>query len=70
MTLARANAACFCVLDGERCAQTIKSVFENAKNPDKVIVGLIEEAEPNDILCLEQYCLENGKFWHCSSLFS
>lgn len=48
-------------LDGERCAATLKSIFENAKNPDKVVVGLIESVAPDDILCLEAYCKENGK---------
>ena len=51
----------FCFLDGERCAETIKSIFENAKNPDKIMVGLIEEAAPEDKYCLEQYCDNQGK---------
>lgn len=51
----------FCLLDGERCAETIKSIFENAKNPDKIMVGLIEEAAPEDKYCLEQYCANQGK---------
>jgi hypothetical protein len=46
--------------DGERCAETIKSIFENAKNPDKIMVGLIEEAAPEDKYCLEQYCANQG----------
>lgn len=49
------------IIDGERCAQTLKSIFDNAKNPDKVIVGLIEEVASEDTSCLEQYCLDNGK---------
>jgi hypothetical protein len=52
--------ACFSNTDGERCAQTLKSIFDNAKNPDKVIVGLIEEVAPEDTFCLEQYCVDNG----------
>lgn len=50
-----------CALDGERCAATLKSIFENAKNPDKVVVGLIESVAPDDTLCLEAYCKEHGK---------
>jgi hypothetical protein len=33
-------------IDGERCGDTLQSLFENAKDPDKVIVGLIEQNEP------------------------
>jgi len=48
--------------DGERCGKTLKSIFENAKDPDKVIVGLIDESAPEDKYCLEQYCEDNSKF--------
>uniref|UniRef100_A0A7S3L6I9 Uncharacterized protein n=1 Tax=Amphora coffeiformis TaxID=265554 RepID=A0A7S3L6I9_9STRA len=46
--------------DGERCGETLKSIFENAKNPDKVIVGLAEQNDPNDAFCLEEYCKKYG----------
>jgi len=46
--------------DGERCGKTLKSIFENAKDPDKVIVGLIDESAPEDKYCLEQYCEDNN----------
>ena len=47
-------------VDGERCAKTIQQIFENAKNPDKVVVGLIEESAAEDTFCLEAYCKQHG----------
>ena len=43
-------------LDGQRCAETIKSIFDNAKDPDKVIIGVIEQNDPADDFCLSAYC--------------
>lgn len=51
----------FYALDGERCGETLKSIFENAKNPDKVIVGLAEQNAPDDAFCLAEYCKKYGK---------
>ena len=48
--------------DGERCAKTLKSIFENAKDPDRVFVGVIEQNSPEDKFCLEEYCKSFGKF--------
>jgi len=48
------------LVDGERCAETLKSIFENAKNPDKVVIGLIEQNSPNDNFCLDEYCKAFG----------
>jgi Glycosyltransferase (GlcNAc) len=50
------------VTDGERCGETLLSLFENAKNPDKVIVGLVEQNSPNDAFCLEEYCKAFGTY--------
>jgi hypothetical protein len=36
----------FDVIDGERCGDTLQSIFENAKDPDKVIIGLVEQNAP------------------------
>jgi hypothetical protein len=33
-------------IDGERCGDTLQSIFENAKDPDKVIIGLVEQNAP------------------------
>jgi hypothetical protein len=38
--------------DGKRCAETIRSIFENAKDPNKVIIGVIEQNSPEDDFCL------------------
>jgi Glycosyltransferase (GlcNAc) len=45
-----------CSVDGERCGETLRSLFENAANPDKVFVGLFEQNAPEDKFCREQYC--------------
>lgn len=42
--------------DGQRCAETIRSIFENAKDPDKVVIGVIEQNDPDDVFCLSAYC--------------
>jgi hypothetical protein len=36
----------FDLTDGERCGETLQSIFENAKDPDKVIIGLVEQNAP------------------------
>ena len=46
--------------DGERCGETLKNLFENAKDPDKVFVGLVEQNDPLDKFCLEAYCESYG----------
>ena len=46
--------------DGKRCADTIQSLFTNAANPDDIIVGVIEQNDPNDRFCLEEYCSRMG----------
>jgi Glycosyltransferase (GlcNAc) len=43
-------------LDGERCGETLKSLFRNAKNPENIVVGLFEQNAPEDKFCLEVYC--------------
>jgi hypothetical protein len=49
--------------DGERCGQTLFDLFANAKDPDKVVVGLVEQnyEEADDPYCLEVYCKLHGK---------
>lgn len=42
--------------DSKRCGETIKSLFENAKDPSKVFVGLIEQNDPSDGSCVVEYC--------------
>ncbi|KAG7371982.1 glycosyltransferase GlcNAc [Nitzschia inconspicua] len=43
--------------DGTRCAQTLIDLFANAKDPDNIVVGLVEQNyEDGDPFCLELYC--------------
>jgi hypothetical protein len=50
----------FPCLDGERCGDTLKSIFENAKDPSRVFVGVVEQNQPTDKGCIEQYCNSFG----------
>jgi hypothetical protein len=48
--------------DGKRCGATVAELFANAKDPDKIIVGLIEQNfESDDPTCLETYCKDVGQ---------
>jgi Glycosyltransferase (GlcNAc) len=50
--------------DGKRCADTLQSLFDNARDPDNVIVGIIEQNAPEDKFCLEEYCERLGHTKH------
>jgi hypothetical protein len=48
-------------IDGARCAKTLIDLFENAQNPNNIVVGLIEQNyESDDPFCLELYCQQVG----------
>jgi hypothetical protein len=42
--------------DGQRCASTLKNLFDTADHPDRVYVGLIEQTDKDDPSCLMEYC--------------
>ena len=44
-------------IDGERCGKTIKALFDNAKDPSKVFVGIVEQNKEEDPECLVSYCI-------------
>jgi Glycosyltransferase (GlcNAc) len=48
------------IQDGKRCGKTIAQLFEKAKDPNKVFIGLIEQNSETDLFCLEAYCQEHG----------
>ena len=54
--------------DGRRCGRTLKRLFENAKFPDRVSVGLVEQTDPDrpddDPTCLREYCALVGGGGH------
>jgi Glycosyltransferase (GlcNAc) len=50
--------------DGKRCADTLQSLFDNAKDPGNIIVGIIEQNAPEDRFCLEEYCSRMGHNKH------
>ena len=51
--------------DGRRCGRTLKRLFETARHPDRVTVGLIEQTDPgspdDDPTCLREYCALVGR---------
>lgn len=47
--------------DGQRCAKTLVDLFAKAKDPDKIVVGIVDQSFEEDDLCLESYCKEMGK---------
>jgi Glycosyltransferase (GlcNAc) len=51
--------------DGARCGKTIVDLFAKAKDPDNIIVGIIDQSTENDLYCLEAYCKEMGKCPGC-----
>jgi hypothetical protein len=48
-------------VDGQRCAKTLVDIFAKAKDPDKIVVGIVDQSFEEDDLCLESYCKEMGK---------
>jgi len=50
--------------DGKRCADTLQSLFDTAKDPDNIIVGIIEQNSPEDRFCMEEYCARLGHKKH------
>ena len=48
-------------VDGGRCGKTIVDIFAKAKNPDDIVIGLIDQSYEEDTYCLEAYCKEMGK---------
>ena len=54
--------------DGARCGKTIVDLFAKAKDPDNIIVGIIDQSTENDLYCLEAYCKEMGKCTGCGTL--
>ena len=47
-------------IDGKRCAATVQELFQKAKEPDKIVIGLVEQNTEEDLFCLEGYCKEHG----------
>lgn len=47
-------------VDGERCGKTIVDIFQKAKDPDKIVIGVIDQSSEEDTFCLEAYCKEMG----------
>jgi hypothetical protein len=47
--------------DGKRCGETLVDLFQKAKDPDQIVVGLIDQSFEEDEYCLQAYCHELGK---------
>lgn len=46
------------IADGQRCGETLLELFKKAKDPDNIVVSLIEQNQENedDPFCIEVYC--------------
>jgi hypothetical protein len=47
--------------DGKRCGRTLMRLFDTSTHPDRIVVGLIEQTDPDDDddddpTCLREYC--------------
>jgi hypothetical protein len=46
--------------DGKRCGRTLMRLFDMSRHPDRIVVGLIEQTDPDDDIddptCLREYC--------------
>lgn len=42
--------------DGQQCGEVLLKLFGNAKNPDNVVVSLVEQQHDGETFCLEAYC--------------
>eukprot|EP00532_Pseudo-nitzschia_australis_P006706 CAMPEP_0168169488 /NCGR_PEP_ID=MMETSP0139_2-20121125/3667_1 /TAXON_ID=44445 /ORGANISM="Pseudo-nitzschia australis, Strain 10249 10 AB" /LENGTH=532 /DNA_ID=CAMNT_0008086915 /DNA_START=155 /DNA_END=1750 /DNA_ORIENTATION=- len=42
--------------DGQQCGYALVELFKNAKEPDNVVVSLVEQQHEDDPYCLEVYC--------------
>jgi hypothetical protein len=43
------------------CANTLQELFEHAVNPNRVTVGIVLQADPDDANCLEDFCAAVGE---------
>lgn len=44
----------------DKCPISLKEMFEKARNPDKVFVGIVQQNQNGDVDCFETYCKEAG----------
>ncbi|KAH9089535.1 hypothetical protein Ae201684P_007704 [Aphanomyces euteiches] len=42
--------------DGVRCGFTLFTAFSRAKYPERVFVGLVDQTQDDDAICIEEYC--------------
>eukprot|EP00536_Pseudo-nitzschia_multiseries_P009767 jgi/Psemu1/325767/estExt_fgenesh1_pg.C_2820013 len=46
--------------DGQHCGNALEELFNNAADPDNIVVSLIEQQHEDDPSCLEVYCVAMG----------
>ncbi|ETW05293.1 hypothetical protein H310_04246 [Aphanomyces invadans] len=42
--------------DGVRCGYTVFTGFKRAKNPDRLHFGIVDQVNPGDLKCIDEYC--------------
>ena len=51
--------------DSERCANTLKDLFNKAKYPDRIRVGLVQQTSQDEKDCMDLFC--GNKMWQSVS---
>ncbi|OQR99634.1 GlcNac transferase [Achlya hypogyna] len=49
--------------DGKRCGFTIFTAFSRAVNPDRLVVGVVDQTAPGDAACVDEYCKLAATHW-------
>ncbi|KAJ0407060.1 hypothetical protein P43SY_005333 [Pythium insidiosum] len=49
--------------DGYRCAKTMLTGFTRAKNPDRLYFGVVDQVNPGDAKCIDEYCKMAAAQW-------
>ncbi|KAF0684285.1 Aste57867_23749 [Aphanomyces stellatus] len=42
--------------DAHRCGYTVFTGFKRAKNPDRLYFGIVDQVNPEDLRCIDEYC--------------
>ncbi|KAF0705062.1 hypothetical protein As57867_007131, partial [Aphanomyces stellatus] len=42
--------------DGPRCGFTLFTIFTRAKHPHRIKIGLVDQTQDDDAICVDEYC--------------
>ncbi|DBA01511.1 TPA: hypothetical protein N0F65_004861 [Lagenidium giganteum] len=49
--------------DGYRCAKTLFTGFKRAKDPDRLYFGVVDQVNPGDAKCIDEFCQMAAAEW-------